>query len=147
MGRWLGSSENLDFHKAQLRWRLNVTRWEARSRTMDQLVLASLPQVLNPGRGSIRPDHGLRCQLLEPAPEACSQLLWLEVSSRFRLGTYLSDVLRTGNVAIVAYGMCCALVRLETRKRSGRLLLFTISDSLTPFAENKLLNPVDDAYS
>ena len=60
MGRWLGSFEGLDFHKAQLRWRLNVTRWEARLRPTGQLVLVSLRQVLNPGRGPIRPDHGLR---------------------------------------------------------------------------------------
>ena len=69
----------------------------------------------------------------------------LGLERQCRLGTYSLGVARIRNEAIVVQDLrCCAAMRVQAWKRSGRLL-FTILGGIVPFVKNILLDPVDDA--
>lgn len=61
------------------------------------------------------------------------------------MGTYLGVLHARDEAIFIQVTSCWAIRKVEARKRSGRLILLTIPHGIIPFAENILLDPVDDA--
>lgn len=145
MNGWLALPECLNFRKAQWRGGSNVVRWDMNLMSTRRPSLMRECWLLSPRRGSIRPVHGFRYQPLKPASEVChqsSRLKILRVDSGWQ--NYLADNTPNNSIA-VENSTCCVAMRVETRQRSGYVLLCSIPNSSVQLAQNIFLNPVHDS--